>query len=611
MQNEPSSGLPSNVDHLPTRDGYNRWAAIYDNEDNPLIALEETQVAKLLGETAGLTIADIGCGTGRHALRLAAAGAHVTAVDFSEAMLAQAAAKPGANAVRWVRHDLADHLPFPNASFDRVLCCLVLDHIPDLADLLSECRRICRPDGFVLISVMHPAMMLRGLQARFTDPATGRETRPASCPHQVSDYVTAAIRAGCQIKHISEHAVDAELARRSPRAEKYLGWPMLLMMLLTAFFLALVLPALSTQAQPQSTRPAAATTAQAAPEDTADDATASNQEQLTFEWSPFPDDARFKVLGLPWSRENDPQLWRMPKARLDALPAGVKRRCKDPSGARILIHCNATRLAFKVTPSNKGASKGFDVYVNGKFLRSAVAEEPRVESQLVLFKNLDRRDKEIMVYLPYHQELTISSIGVDQGTKFSPPEHKFARPLPVVFYGSSVCQGSGASKPGMTYEAILCRELNLDFVNLGFGGAGKAEPAVVDLVNSIPACCYVFDLGKSYGMQGPAAFKNMLLAVRKSHPDVPIICITPITSALEVHDASYSARSIHTRTVMRTAVNELITAGDRKLLLVEGPDLLGFDEHDGLSKDGVHPSDQGYSIIARKLLPILKKSLAL
>ena len=105
-----------------------------------------------------------------------------------------------------------------------------MDHIPDPAALLAECGRICRPAGFIVISVMHPAMMLRGIQARFTDPATGRETRPTSCPHQVSDYVMAAIRAGLRIDHLSEHLVDEALTRRSPRALKYLGWPLLLMM---------------------------------------------------------------------------------------------------------------------------------------------------------------------------------------------------------------------------------------------------------------------------------------------------------------------------------------------------------------------------------------------
>jgi len=77
---------------------------------------------------------------------------------------------------------------------------------------------------------MHPAMMLKGVQARFTDPATGRKIGPASHPNQISDYVMANVRAGLEIEHISEHAVDAALVARSPRSEKYLGWPLLLMM---------------------------------------------------------------------------------------------------------------------------------------------------------------------------------------------------------------------------------------------------------------------------------------------------------------------------------------------------------------------------------------------
>lgn len=61
-----------------------------------------------------------------------------------------------------------------------MLSCLVLDHTADVAGFFSECRRICRPDGFVLVSVMHPALMLLGIQARFTGPGTGRKVCPVS-----------------------------------------------------------------------------------------------------------------------------------------------------------------------------------------------------------------------------------------------------------------------------------------------------------------------------------------------------------------------------------------------------------------------------------------------
>lgn len=109
--------------------------------------------------------------------------------------------------------------------------------IIDLEGVLREMARICHADGFVLLSDLHPATRLRGIQAQFTDPATGHKIRPSSVAHQISDYVMAATRAGLCIDHMSEHVVDQELIERSPKARKYwedhpdfLGWPFLLLM---------------------------------------------------------------------------------------------------------------------------------------------------------------------------------------------------------------------------------------------------------------------------------------------------------------------------------------------------------------------------------------------
>jgi len=225
-----SSAETGAADVVPTDIGYNRWAEVYDAEDNPLVLLEESKITSLIGDVSGLAVADVGCGTGRHALRLAAARARVTALDFSEGMLVRARAKPGAENVKFISHDLAQRFPLENGSFDRVLCCLVLDHIANLKGFFAELNRICKPSGFIVISVMHPAMMLRGVQARFIEPASGRRIYPQSQPNQISDYVMAAVHAELQLEHLAEHAVDSSLAASSPRAAKYLGWPLLLLM---------------------------------------------------------------------------------------------------------------------------------------------------------------------------------------------------------------------------------------------------------------------------------------------------------------------------------------------------------------------------------------------
>ena len=218
------------IEIIDTREGYDRWSEIYDLDGNPLIALEEKHFSEILGEVRGLRVADIGCGTGRHAARLAASGARVVAVDFSTGMIRKAREKFGASKVAFGVADISTMLPMRDRSFDRVICCLALDHIHDVASLFRELKRICKVDGFIAISAMHPAMMLREVQAQFHDPATGATVRPRSAPNQVSDYVNAATAAGLRIDHMSEHVVDPEVARDYPRAMKYLGWPMLLLM---------------------------------------------------------------------------------------------------------------------------------------------------------------------------------------------------------------------------------------------------------------------------------------------------------------------------------------------------------------------------------------------
>jgi malonyl-CoA O-methyltransferase len=216
------------------RDGYDRWAELYDHDANPLPALEEPLVREALGEVRGLSVLDLGCGTGRHALWLASAGARVTAVDFSPGMLGQARHKPGAEAVRFFVHDLQLALPFVPGAFDVVVSGLVLEHIRDLAHFFGEIRRTLRPGGRAVVSAMHPAMLLRGSQARFTDPASGAVVEPGSFPHRLGDFVMAAVRAGLVFENISEHAPDAAFAVRYPRAVKYVGWPMLVVLALRA-----------------------------------------------------------------------------------------------------------------------------------------------------------------------------------------------------------------------------------------------------------------------------------------------------------------------------------------------------------------------------------------
>ena len=221
-------------DPAAIKSGYDRWAEVYDHDLNPLIALEEPIVRQALGDVNGLSVLDLGCGTGRHALWLGGAGARVTAVDFSEGMLNEARRKPGSESVRFLAHDLHLPLPFEVAAFDRIVSGLVLEHLSDLRFVFGEARRVLKRDGRAVVSAMHPAMFLKNAQARFTDPVTGEKVQPGSVPHSLGDFVMAAVQAGFTLEAIGEYAPDAAFAAHYPRAEKYVDWPMLAVLQLRA-----------------------------------------------------------------------------------------------------------------------------------------------------------------------------------------------------------------------------------------------------------------------------------------------------------------------------------------------------------------------------------------
>lgn len=218
------------VRHVDVRSGYDRWSEIYDQELNPLVLLEDPLVREWVGDPRGLRVADIGCGTGRHAEWLARSGARLDAFDASEGMISRARAKLAGYDVSLRRHAFPEPLPASDESYDLVLLALVGDHLADLAGALRECLRATRRGGSMIFTVLHPAMNLKGITARFTDPASGSEVRVAAFEHNFSDYVMAALGAGWTIDRLAERKADHQLAARTPRAEKYLGWPMLMAM---------------------------------------------------------------------------------------------------------------------------------------------------------------------------------------------------------------------------------------------------------------------------------------------------------------------------------------------------------------------------------------------
>lgn len=127
--------------------------------------LQERQLARWLPEKIGLKVLDIGAGTGRTAIPLAAAGADVVAADASEAMLKVAERNAGEAGVK-MKFSTCDvmALPFSDLEFEATICLRVLMHVPEWRRALQE---ICRCCGDRLILDYPPRWALASLQVPF------------------------------------------------------------------------------------------------------------------------------------------------------------------------------------------------------------------------------------------------------------------------------------------------------------------------------------------------------------------------------------------------------------------------------------------------------------
>ncbi|HXG95307.1 MAG TPA: class I SAM-dependent methyltransferase [Blastocatellia bacterium] len=106
----------------------------------------------------GLSLLDVGCGTGNHMARLRERGFQVAGVDGSESMLEHARANnPGAE----IHRADVEAIPFADASFDFVLCIEVLRYLPDAAACVREMARVLRPGGVALVTAA-PVFNLNG-----------------------------------------------------------------------------------------------------------------------------------------------------------------------------------------------------------------------------------------------------------------------------------------------------------------------------------------------------------------------------------------------------------------------------------------------------------------
>ncbi|WP_405584538.1 class I SAM-dependent methyltransferase [Streptomyces sp. NBC_01190] len=98
---------------------------------------------------------DVGCGTGRFARRLAAAGLTVDAIDPSQEAITEARARsgPGDGGPRFERADIRE-VELPTARYDLISCLASIHHLP--FGTVTALREALAPGGVLLILGCYP-----------------------------------------------------------------------------------------------------------------------------------------------------------------------------------------------------------------------------------------------------------------------------------------------------------------------------------------------------------------------------------------------------------------------------------------------------------------------
>lgn len=157
---------------------WSRCAAGYDDGFAGLTGRSIDALLDGAGVGPGSRVLDVGTGTGIAASGAVARGATVSAIDFSEAMVAAAARRVPAATVQLAS---ADDLPQADASFDAVVANVTLHHLGRPERAIAEAARVLAPGGRLAATVWDAPERLEAFGLFFA--AVAEHAGAAELPH--------------------------------------------------------------------------------------------------------------------------------------------------------------------------------------------------------------------------------------------------------------------------------------------------------------------------------------------------------------------------------------------------------------------------------------------
>lgn len=245
MASTPTPGPEPEIRYLDTAAAYDLWSAVYDTDNNFLQALDSIEMQSLLPRLISTLqaaqdlpkpwkIVDLGCGTGRNTIHLAALPpnevSEIYALDLSPRMLDIARRRLSNQEERRIEFQVYDALSPPTdesspppKNADAIISTLVVEHVP-LKEYFTAAAGMLKPGGLFLVTNMHSDMGQIS-QAGFVDPTTGEKIRPKSYAHTIEEAVREAGQCGFEVVvDFEERMVTAEnVGLFGPRAGKWVG----------------------------------------------------------------------------------------------------------------------------------------------------------------------------------------------------------------------------------------------------------------------------------------------------------------------------------------------------------------------------------------------------
>ena len=331
------------------------------------------------------------------------------------------------------------------------------------------------------------------------------------------------------------------------------------------------------------------------------------QEKTDIKWW-NPAEHEFPVIsGQAWANEVESQFHRLPARAEQNVRKAVWNLSKQAAGLSIRFWSNAKNIRVKYTLKGglslphmpaTGVS-GLDLYgktPHGDWIRHWGFYSLDKESSYTFTIDSDTETyyqygREYQLFLPLYNEIESLEIGIEDGSFLNPLPIR--KEKPIVAYGTSICQGACASRPGMAWTNILERRLDRSILNLGFSGNGRLEPELIDLMTEIDAKLYILDCLPNLSPERDNTQLLVLNAVKRlkeKRPHTPIILTAHVGYADGFTNQENKDRYIPLNEDLGKAFNQLKSEGYTDVfLLVKDTIGLEFDSF----VDIIHPNDYG------------------